>query len=1040
MPQRDDLIQRAIDALLWVAAFAFATGIFLSLTLLLRFVPPTPHVAVGRVTVENASKARDYIGAAMFFILIAPLTLGLYRAGDAVNRRLRRAAPSRANLASLLFVLPFFLAPFLFLTTQKWGWPVAVPLALSALLTRGLIAYESKAWLRELFRRDMWPFHTLMVVEALSWVIFKYVSTGKRLAHFPTLFLELPFVALIVVIFIAAFILISRLAEFTVGIPATTALQNVAVAARPLIVLPIFALLMAPSLVIGIVMVATLGFVASSLAVPKLHDPRAVRRAVMFFAVPLLLYCVSYVTTAATWQSLDLFHRGEALGPASDYVRGKVPYRDVFVLHGLLSDGLLDAWIIDLFGRDAWIVLARPALLGALAAPALWLLACAIFDSAAMAAVIILLGVVTTTDNERALFEIVVVALLLLGLRGVSREDAGGAERAPFLFAGVAASIALFFSLDIGLYSIGGALLSLAILRRWRAILPFAIGVAIGAAPFLIYLASRGALGPFFETSFATIPGIIDAVWSLPFPSLVATFRNNVTLHTLSDFFLFDQFRYVLNPLIIGIAIVVAVWRMRTREREWLDVALVVLVVFAMLTQRSALGRSDFQHQYFSAFLIAPILVILFSFVARAPRVLAAALALALLPVLAISLWVPDLVNSRIDDATNYVRRVRNDGDEVSSLIRARVGNVKHEVDRLSRPGDSMFDFSNQPALYFFCNRPNPTRFYQVPMMSPREYQREAILALEREKPAVVIRRSPQAFDQFDGIDNSIRAQAVAAYLDQTYAYEVTRYGVEVWKRRPRAVALPVDAYLQRIRIPSLKELGIIGTRHSVVFPWMTNGSGGNKTQWRSDLVLHNPLNVPMWLRLRYIAGSTRVDREVVLAPQRSIRWDDAVRTLFLAPETGGAVWIEYRGDRAPVARAQTYDWFHDRGGSIFEPLAENDSATGGAERDQLAIVGFSTRHQLINVGVVNLGETPMSFRVTAFRRDGSRAGRTIQQGVNEGEAFVITNAEKQLGVPLDPTMTVHVMVLSGTAVAFANTIESNGDTEFLAAVPSARK
>lgn len=1034
MPQqRDELIQRTIAALLWVAAFAFATGIFLSLTLLLRFVPPTPHVAVGRVTVENASKARDYIGAALFFILIAPLTLGLYRAGDAVNRRLRRAAPSRADLVSLLFVLPFFLAPFLFLTTQKWGWPVAVPLALSALLTRTLIAYESKAWLRELFRRDAWPFHTLVVTEGLSWVAFRYVATGKRFAHFPTLFLEIPFVVLMVAIFVAAFVLLARSAQLALAVPASIAFRRIAVAAVPLIALPVLGLMLVPpSVAIAVVMVSVIVAIVASFAGSGAPDANGVRRAVMYFAVPLLLYCVSYVTTAATWQSLDLFHRGEALGPASDYVRGKVPYRDVFVLHGVLSDGLLDAWIIDLFGRDAWIVLARPALLGALAAPALWLLACAIFDSAAMAALIIVLGVATTTDNERALFEIAVVALLLAALKK-NRSSLYSAS-------GVTAAIALFFSLDIGLYSIAGALISLAILRRWRAMVPFALGVALGAAPFFVYLGRRGALGAFFETSFGAVPRIIDAVWSLPFPSLVATFRNNVTLHTLSDFFLFDQFRYVLNPLIIGIAIVVAVWRMRTREREWLDVALVVLVVFAVITQRSALGRSDFQHQYFSAFLIAPILVILFSFVARAPRLLAAALALALLPVLAISLWVPDLVNARIDDATRYVTRVRNDGDEVSSLIRARVGNVRHEVDRLSRPGDAMFDFSNQPALYFFCDRPNPTRFYQVPVMSPREFQREAILALEREKPAVVIRRSPQAFDQFDGIDNSIRAQAVAAYIDQTYAYEVTRYGVEVWKRRPRAAALPADAYLQRIRVPSLKELGIIGTRHSVVFPWMTNGAGGNKTQWRSDLMLHNPRNVPMWLRLRYIAGSTRVDREVVLAPQRSIRWDDAVRTLFLAPETGGAVWIEYRGDRAPVARAQTYDWFHDRGGSIYEPLAESDSATGGAERDQLAIVGFSTRHELINVGVVNLGETPMSFRATAFRRDGTRAGRTIQQSVNEGEAFVITNAEKQLGVPLDPTMTVHVVVLSGTAVAFANTIESNGDTEFLAGVPSARK
>src|SRR5882724_10837529 len=54
--ERSDLAAGVIRSLLWLAAFCFAAGIFLTATLLLRGVPTTPHVAVGRVTVENASK------------------------------------------------------------------------------------------------------------------------------------------------------------------------------------------------------------------------------------------------------------------------------------------------------------------------------------------------------------------------------------------------------------------------------------------------------------------------------------------------------------------------------------------------------------------------------------------------------------------------------------------------------------------------------------------------------------------------------------------------------------------------------------------------------------------------------------------------------------------------------------------------------------------------------------------------------------------------------------------------------------------------
>src|SRR5207249_8488245 len=116
--------------------------------------------------------------------------------------------------------------------------------------------------------------------------------------------------------------------------------------------------------------------------------------------------------------------------------------------------------------------------------------------------------------------------------------------------------VTLFCSFGIGLYSIGGGLIVCAAVK-WRrfAVPTFLIGTAAGAAPFVIYLATRGALKAFFDTSFRILPRIIDAVWSLPFPDLTSTFRSkNLNLHTLSDFFLYEQFRFILNPLVICIA------------------------------------------------------------------------------------------------------------------------------------------------------------------------------------------------------------------------------------------------------------------------------------------------------------------------------------------------------------------------------------------------------------------------------------------------------------------------------------------------------
>src|SRR5437764_10672431 len=88
--QRRDLTSSVVRALLWIAAFCFASGIFLSATQLLRGLPPTAPVAVGRVTIERASKMRDYAGALLFFLIIPAATIPLYRFGLAQVERFRR--------------------------------------------------------------------------------------------------------------------------------------------------------------------------------------------------------------------------------------------------------------------------------------------------------------------------------------------------------------------------------------------------------------------------------------------------------------------------------------------------------------------------------------------------------------------------------------------------------------------------------------------------------------------------------------------------------------------------------------------------------------------------------------------------------------------------------------------------------------------------------------------------------------------------------------------------------------------------------------
>ncbi|HUP59116.1 MAG TPA: hypothetical protein VNA69_01715 [Thermoanaerobaculia bacterium] len=1108
------LYDRIVTAFVWVAAFCLACGVFLSITLLFRSLPPTDPVAIGLVTIERYSKLRDYLGAALFFLLVPPLTIWL-------EHFLGRTARALDPAAAMLFTLPYFFSPLFYLTTGKIGWILGLPIVLSLIAPRALAFARSRLWIRRMFRRELGPYHALLFSEGLAWILFRYLVTAKRIAHFPTLFLEVVFVALFLALFWGAALLVARLAEINFGRDAEETFRRITVAALPVVALPFLAILWVPlphpriATAIAIALCILLGAI-----VRKPLSPRAAWNLAAYALIPALIYAVSYGSTAHLSQWIDLFHRGEAVGPASDYLRGKIPYRDVFPLHGMLEDGQLDAWLMQLFGRSIDVAVARTAIVGAFLGTTIWFLGIAVFESIPLALLCVAMGSWTTAENNRTFFQVAAVALFWNAVRRGSRVSA--------VASGIFAGVALFFSFEIGLYTIAGALVASLLLwiagrfvipsvsegpgwvrgaimappahpgpsltlprnsifsnpqttrdqyfanfyesctlkkflplRRGAARRPplgmtqvslfFAIGTLIGTAPFAIYLAMHGALDDFFATSFIVIPRIIDAVWALPFPDLVSTFRRDLNLHTLADFVLWEKFHLVVSPLTIAIAAVYFIQRWLRRRVDVLDRALLVLAVFAAITQRSAFGRAEFRHQYFAAFLIGPMLVLLALLAARklrdiwreggeGTRAFVVALIVAAIPVIGVLFWIPDLVNSRIDGLTSYyARALKLHRESHAEEVYWRIHDVTREVSALTRANEPIFDFSNQPAFYFFASRPNPTRFYQIPILSPREFQAETIGDLERARPKVILRRSPELFDQFDGVTNDLRAQAVSAYIHDVYRFHKSVRGVELWTRRPNARPRGVAEYLRAIRMPEKKEL-VAGFPQRMVFPAVGSVHGAGGSYWQSDLTIHNPFRDPLRLELRYVSNEIGIDRALTLAPRQTLRWPDVVRTFFGAPGAVGTLWIEHRDGRAPVAVVKTADIAHGGRAAIETALTPRDSATAATQSAELAIIGIpaaAAAGRRVNVGVVNIGRIPATFRIGVRTRTGMTVGRETETGVPEDQVWIVNDVEHALGVQLDETMTVRVTVIAGTGVAFATVVEPSGDSEFIAAIPT---
>ncbi|HEX3581774.1 MAG TPA: hypothetical protein VH087_08420, partial [Thermoanaerobaculia bacterium] len=68
------LTDRITAALFWLAAFSYACGVFLTLTMLTVSLPATPPTAIGVITIAHYSKLRDYVNAGLFLVLVPVLT------------------------------------------------------------------------------------------------------------------------------------------------------------------------------------------------------------------------------------------------------------------------------------------------------------------------------------------------------------------------------------------------------------------------------------------------------------------------------------------------------------------------------------------------------------------------------------------------------------------------------------------------------------------------------------------------------------------------------------------------------------------------------------------------------------------------------------------------------------------------------------------------------------------------------------------------------------------------------------------------------
>jgi hypothetical protein len=499
---------------------------------------------------------------------------------------------------------------------------------------------------------------------------------------------------------------------------------------------------------------------------------------------------IIWLSLASPGGAIDLFELGNWLGPASDMLAGKVPYRDTYPVHGFLSDGGLDYILFKLLGADLSVSKDAHGLLAAFFQPLLFLVTAAATHRTwvALGAIPVNVGFSIATAFDRPVLPLASLVLFLLALDERPR-------RATMFAAGAVGAVGLLYALDFGMFVLAAevATIGLAVLVRrpgiGRLSSAYLVGLSVVLVPWFVYLVSVGAAGQFVRVSFIDLPRYVHSVWGIDFPKpweIVPLWLRGEKFQVGGvGIGLAIGKRLYLAPLFGLLGLVAAGVLIARRRTSSPDPALrlAAVSIACLFFFRHVIAR---YHIAVGNALSGPVfvatLVALHSGLparnARRSRIRALIL-ITLGVVAAVGMAGPRRLIEIMKAAAAYPARARareglvrldlprGGGALLPTAQVAELETLARFADAHSKPGDPVLDLSNRPALYFLLERRNPTRFYQAPMMAP--YEGEVIRNLERTPPAFVILTSGTYFDAIDGRPNSARIPAVWEYVRRRY-------------------------------------------------------------------------------------------------------------------------------------------------------------------------------------------------------------------------------------------------------------------------------
>lgn len=509
---------------------------------------------------------------------------------------------------------------------------------------------------------------------------------------------------------------------------------------------------------------------------------RNVRRAVailLFATYPLSLGAYFNATSLQTAEGkprVNVFEESHSLLPASEYLAGELPYRDIIPTHGLIEDGLFDLLVMQLRGVSIGTTWKTRLALGTfLNAAALYALGWAVTGSPAAAFLAVLLGSMTNmfTPAIRLTPPLITLALLCGAFRW---------RQSQWLrYAGIGAVLCGATSIDFGAYTF---LTLVAAVLRWparlEALRAAAIGIAIGVVPLFGGFLVLGILDDFFRTTFIELlslgPVYTLTMFAAP-ESLPRAFPD-----ALAGLFNRDAFLYIIWCVAAVFTGVMLTRRARRRFEPMVVVALWMTLV--------AISYAERHHIYYA--IVAPVFAVgAVMFAVRRRSALAPVMIVGLVMLaaptthLAVMGWIRD-ARGPVEEGWVEVPEIpRARGALFHHEDAAALRGVQKYVSLSLAPDETWLDFTNRGLFYFLLRRDCPIRQPEVAFYETEERQRDVIRRLDADpRIRAVLLPGPSGRYMVDGVPNSERAPLVWHYIQQHFVPDFEEGDVVMWRRK----------------------------------------------------------------------------------------------------------------------------------------------------------------------------------------------------------------------------------------------------------------